>query len=119
MWRIFTEKTVQWHNHGVISNPLPPLPCVKMHSTADLKSAALVEVISITDDYKWPAEHEFLSTPPFTGLKELYKGKYVPRKANGPIKIHLSKKVLIKHSIRVIYHAVLYHTSIGSDAKNK
>ena len=48
MWGIFTENTVQWHNHGVISNPLPPLPSVKMHSTADLKSVALEEVISVT-----------------------------------------------------------------------
>ena len=72
MWGIFTEKTMQWHNHGVISNPLPPLAFAKMHSTGletcSTRRSDLSHYSWADDDYEWLAEHEFTSTPPFTGL---------------------------------------------------
>ena len=99
---------MQWHNHGVISNPLPPLPCVKMHSTAEFKSVALEEVISVTIAGQMMTMSGWLSMNlrvPHNSLdyKNYAKENMFLGRPSGPIKMHFSKKVSIKYSIMQLH----------------
>ena len=123
MWAIFTEKTVQWHNHGVISNPLPPLPFVKIHSTVDFKSVALEEVISVTIAGQMMTMSGWLSMNFRVPHHSLDYKNYTKENMFLGTSMDQSRCILQRsvnktlHRSHLPCHTVPYHTSTGTDTK--